>query len=155
MPIRSVDQGVFMKKLTLFTALSLSLFMLASCGKDEKKKNNDLTISGIINPQNCFPQSTNGVQIPPDLAQQITQQCSSTHRQQVMTLSSQRFGQPVFFTATYIQNGFNNGLNSGFQNTQFQQPWGTTQWGGQQQWGINPQQQQGFGGSVITSLNFH
>ena len=149
-----------MKKLTLFTALSLSLFMLASCGKDKKKKNNDLTISGIINPQSCYPQGTNGAQIPQDLANQIMQACNA-QKQHVMNIASQRYGQPVYFTATYVQDGYYNPYNTGMQNPQLQQQWGgqvqcggNTQWGGQQ-WMMNPQQQQAYGGTRLTSFNPH
>ncbi len=155
-----------MKKLTLFTALSLSLLMLASCGKDKKKKNNDISVSGIL--QNCMPQVTSGHMLPQDIQQQVMSSCQQQMNSNPTLLQKRQTGQPIYFTVSYQQGAYNPYQNQQLggqyqQNPYMQNPYQ------QNPYMMNPYQQQpsyyngntytmnayGAGGNVITGLSIY
>jgi hypothetical protein len=115
-----------MKKLTV-TLMILSLIVVASCGKDKKKSNNNLVLSGVINPQTGQPQVTSGQAMDPNMQQQIMQQFN-TYRQSNPQLIQQKMmtGQPIYFSAQLIQNPY--GVN-GYQQPYGQQPYGQQPYG--------------------------
>lgn len=160
-----------MKKLTLFTALSLSLFMLASCGKDKKKKNNDISVSGIIQ-GNCQPQVTSGQMLPQDVQMQVVQSCQQQLQSNPTLLQKRQYGQPIYFTVTYQQGAYNpyqnQQLGGQYQQNPYQQnPYMQNPYM-QNPYLMNPFQQQpqfngntytmnayGAGGNIITGLSIY
>jgi hypothetical protein len=162
-----------MKKLTLFTALSLSLFMLASCGKDKKKKNNDISVSGIIQ-GNCQPQVTSGQMLPQDVQQQVMQSCQQQLQSNPALNQKRMTGQPLYFTVTYTQGAYNPyqaqqmqgqypyqqnpyQQNPYMQNPYMQNPYMMNPYQQQPQFNGNTYTMNGLsaGGNVITGLSIY
>lgn len=126
-----------MKNLSVILTIILSLTMLASCGKDKKKKNKgEISVSGIFYPMQNQVQ-LNGYQSSPQVTsfvQQEFQRQSQIHQH----VAIKRMAQQVNITVVGIINQYGQFA----QPNQFQGQYNP--YGQQQQWGGNS----GFYGSV-------
>lgn len=154
-----------MKRISILLSLLLTLGMLASCGKDKKKSNNngEVSVSGVYSPQQGQVLQLNGYQVTQQINQFVQQQFQFQAQQNPAFFQQRAMSGQMAFTLVGVINQYGqynqyNQYNQGYPN---QYQWGGNMqlgWGQMPQQGYNPYQQQGaYGMGQIqpTAVHFH